>query len=68
MKRNILPILLPFLALPVSADTFGSGTRPINIAFVDIGNAGNVADNTGFGAVAPAKGRAVSHPGALPYW
>jgi formylglycine-generating enzyme required for sulfatase activity len=33
------------------ADTFGSGANTFDIDFVDIGNAGNVADTTGYGAV-----------------
>lgn len=50
--RYLIPILLPFLALPVLSDTFGIGANQINIPFVDIGNAGNSADDTGYGAVA----------------
>ena len=33
------------------ADTFGSGTNIFTIDFVSIGNAGNAADTTGYGAV-----------------
>jgi formylglycine-generating enzyme required for sulfatase activity len=33
------------------ADTFGSGLDTFTIDFVDIGNAGNTADGTGYGAV-----------------
>lgn len=33
------------------ADTFGSGTNAFTIDFVTIGNAGNAADTTGYGAV-----------------
>jgi formylglycine-generating enzyme required for sulfatase activity len=51
MNRLPLVPLLPLLVFPVSADTFGSGNNQIEIDFVDIGNAGNVADDTGFGAV-----------------
>jgi formylglycine-generating enzyme len=52
MQRHFVPILILFLALPVLADTFGIGANQINITFVDIGNPGNAADDTGFGAVA----------------
>jgi hypothetical protein len=45
MQRYTIPILLPFLAPSVLADTFGIGTNPINITFVDVGNAGNVAQS-----------------------
>ena len=51
-RRHVLHSLLTGPVLPLSADTFGNGPNPINIAFVDIGNAGNSADDTGFGAVA----------------
>ena len=37
--------------LPLHADTFGSGANEFTMDFVDIGNAGNAADNTGYGAV-----------------
>ena len=33
------------------ADTFGSGTNAFAISFVNIGDAGNAADTTGYGAV-----------------
>ena len=42
------------LFLPLSvvdADTFGSGANEFTIDFTTIGNAGNAADNTGYGAV-----------------
>jgi len=39
------------------ADTFGSGPNTFTIDFVNIGNAGNAADTTGYGAV-PYKYRA----------
>jgi hypothetical protein len=52
MQRHFVPILIPFLALPVLADTFGTGANQINITFVEIGNPGNAADDTGYGAVA----------------
>ena len=42
------------LFLPLSvvdADTFGSGAYEFTIDFTTIGNAGNAADNTGYGAV-----------------
>jgi len=35
----------------VRADTFGSGADTFTIDFVNIGNAGNAADTTGYGAV-----------------
>jgi formylglycine-generating enzyme required for sulfatase activity len=36
---------------PAQADTFGSGANEFTIDFVNIGNAGNSADTTGYGAV-----------------
>ncbi|MCH7225825.1 SUMF1/EgtB/PvdO family nonheme iron enzyme [Haloferula sp. A504] len=47
---RLLP-LVPFLAVPVLADTFGSGANEFTIDFVDIGDAGNADDNTGYGGV-----------------
>lgn len=47
-------ILAPALAILVStaqADSFGSGTNAFTIDFVAIGDAGNAADSTGYGAV-----------------
>jgi formylglycine-generating enzyme required for sulfatase activity len=46
--------LLPLLFLPLTAahaDTFGSGANTFDIDFTTIGNAGNAADDTGYGAV-----------------
>ena len=42
------------LSVPTSAqaDTFGAGTNAFDVDFVPIGNAGNAADTTGYGAVA----------------
>jgi hypothetical protein len=40
-----------FLASPAFADTFGTGGNQFNIDFATIGNAGNTADNTTYGAV-----------------
>lgn len=42
------------LALPLAAahaDTFGSDANEFTMDFVTIGNAGNAADNTGYGSV-----------------
>lgn len=36
---------------PAQADTFGTGGNEFTLDFVDIGNAGNAADTTGYGAV-----------------
>ena len=52
MKLRFLPILLPLLAAPVFADTFGSEANQFEIGFVGIGNPGNPADTSGRGAVA----------------
>ena len=41
--------MLPLSA--VDADTFGSGANEFTIDFTTIGNAGNAADDTGYGAV-----------------
>jgi formylglycine-generating enzyme required for sulfatase activity len=46
--------LFPLLFLPLSAahaDTFGSGGNQFTIDFVEIGDAGNADDNTGYGGV-----------------
>jgi formylglycine-generating enzyme required for sulfatase activity len=53
MKRYILPLLASALVASVSlhADTFGTGANQFNIDFTSIGNAGNTADTTGYGAV-----------------
>jgi len=37
--------------LSAQADTFGSGSNTFGIDFVNIGNAGNAADSTGYGVV-----------------
>lgn len=50
MKLQSLSILL-LLVTPAFADTFGSGANQFDIDFVDIGNVGNAADNTAYGAV-----------------
>ena len=39
------------LTTTVRADTFGSGGNTFNIGFVDVGNAGNANDTTGYGGV-----------------
>lgn len=44
-------VLSLFPASPVFADTFGTGANEFTIDFVSIGNPGNVADSTGYGAV-----------------
>jgi formylglycine-generating enzyme len=50
MKLRLLPIL--FLPLAAAhADTFGSGANTFTMNFVDIGNAGNADDDTGYGGV-----------------
>jgi len=52
MKTLIGLVGVGLLAVPVlKADTFGSGGNEFTMDFVDIGNAGNAADNTGYGAV-----------------
>ena len=58
MKKNTLTKItlaaLCFVALAVTsahADTFGSVGNTFTIGFVPIGNAGNAADGTGYGAV-----------------
>jgi formylglycine-generating enzyme required for sulfatase activity len=57
-SRNLITIAaVLFAALTISvqpsaqADTFGSGANTFTIDFVSIGNAGNAADTTGYGAV-----------------
>lgn len=48
----VLFAALAFIVHPsAQADTFGSGTNTFDIDFVNIGNAGNAADTTGYGAV-----------------
>ena len=44
-------LLLQLLILPASADTFGSGGNAFVIDFAEIGDPGNTADDTGYGAV-----------------
>lgn len=51
MKLRHLLILLPLLAAPAFADTFGSGANQFDIDFATIGNAGNADDDTGYGSV-----------------
>ena len=50
MNLRLLAILC-LLAMPAFADTFGSGANQFDIDFTTIGNAGNAADDTGYGAV-----------------
>ena len=40
-----------FISNPAQADTFGTSGNEFTIDFVNIGNAGNAADTTGYGAV-----------------
>ena len=40
-----------FIQPSAQADTFGGGTNTFTIPFVPIGNAGNIADSTTYGAV-----------------
>jgi len=49
VKFTAVSILL--LASPAFADTFGTGGNQFDIDFATIGNAGNTADNTTYGAV-----------------
>lgn len=50
--KFIVPLACVALS-PVNsfADTFGSGANTFTLDFVNIGNAGNAADNTGYGSV-----------------
>lgn len=52
---RLVAVLSAALALPLpspaQADTFGTGADTFVIDFVDIGNAGNAADTTGYGGV-----------------
>lgn len=41
-----------FMAVGAQADSFGSGANAFSLDFVNIGNAGNAADSSGYGAVA----------------
>lgn len=64
MKKWALPITVLLAAftlitqpsapagIVMSADTFGTSGNEFTIDFVNIGNAGNAADATGYGAVA----------------
>jgi sulfatase modifying factor 1 len=56
--RTLIPfVAVSFAALtfimqmPTQGDTFGSGANAFSLDFVNIGNAGNAADTTGYGAV-----------------
>ena len=46
--------------MSAQSDTFGSGANTFDITFVNIGNTGNAADTTGYGAV-PYEYRASTH-------
>ena len=54
-KTALIPALAAALTLAIQpaaqADTFGTGGNEFTIDFVNIGNAGNAADTTGYGAV-----------------
>jgi hypothetical protein len=54
-SKTITVLAVALLAAAVStvsrADTFGSGNNTFTMDFVEIGNAGNSADGTGYGAV-----------------
>jgi formylglycine-generating enzyme required for sulfatase activity len=44
--------VLPFITqMPAQGDTFGSGANTFSLDFVNIGDAGNATDTTGYGAV-----------------
>ena len=43
--------MLALLVASARADNFGTGDNAFTIPFVPIGNAGNAADTTGYGAV-----------------
>ena len=47
----MLAAVVGSLITPVAADTFGTGGNEFTIDFVAIGNPGNAADTTGYGAV-----------------
>jgi sulfatase modifying factor 1 len=56
--RTLIPVVAVLFAaftfmtqMPAQGDTFGSGANTFDINFVNIGNAGNAADTTGYGAV-----------------
>ena len=49
-----------FISNPAQADTFGTSGNEFTIDFVNIGNAGNAADTTSYGAV-PYEYRASTH-------
>jgi formylglycine-generating enzyme required for sulfatase activity len=62
-SRNLIPVVAVLFAaftlanqstaqVITTSDTFGSGANTFAIDFVGVGNAGNAADTTGFGAVA----------------
>ena len=54
-KTALIPALAAAFTLAIQpaaqADTFGTGGNEFTIDFVNIGNAGNAADTTGYGAV-----------------
>lgn len=51
LKIRLLFVAVSMVISGAHADSFGTGSNPFNIDFVNIGHAGNVADSTGYGAV-----------------
>ena len=52
MKIGITMATTALMAMGAQADSFGTGANAFSLDFVNIGNAGNTADTTGYGAVA----------------
>ena len=52
MKIGITMATTALMAMGAQADSFGTGANAFSLDFVNIGNAGNTADATGYGAVA----------------
>lgn len=48
---SVMPTLLPVFGTVAHADVITHGGTTINMDFVNVGNAGNAADDTGYGAV-----------------
>ena len=51
MKYTLVASCLFLVINPVLGDTFGAGVNQFTMDFVDVGDAGNAADDTGYGAV-----------------
>jgi formylglycine-generating enzyme required for sulfatase activity len=51
IKQGTMVLAVALLASGVNADVFGSGPNQFSIDFVNIGNEGNAADSSGYGAV-----------------